>query len=206
MRVRLRLLIPAIAGLGIACAVPQPDYPTDVPAGDSAVSRSGALSWTDIAVIEAPLNRSPSSAGDTPDVDQDSDGIPDVHDNCPNVANANQADADQDGLGDACENATGTSDYDGDGVADHSDNCPLVANADQRDSDGDHVGDACDATQFDDTDHDNVSNIVDNCPTVPNPDQRDSNGNGIGDACDTSPTPTATATPDPWGGTVGPSP
>ena len=35
--------------------------------------------------------------------DTDKDGIPDEKDNCPSVANADQADADGDGLGDACE-------------------------------------------------------------------------------------------------------
>ena len=38
------------------------------------------------------------TAGDT-----DADGVLDAHDNCPLVANADQADADGDGLGDACE-------------------------------------------------------------------------------------------------------
>jgi hypothetical protein len=39
--------------------------------------------------------------------DQDGDGIEDLHDNCPAYANTDQADTDQDGIGDACEsNAT----------------------------------------------------------------------------------------------------
>src|SRR5437868_6805784 len=98
----------------MACAVPQPDYPTtSLPADGAAAKSAGALSWTDIAVIEAPPFRVASSGGETQNVDEDGDGVPDVSDNCPNVANANQADADGDGLGDACENAAGTSDYDG---------------------------------------------------------------------------------------------
>ena len=36
--------------------------------------------------------------------DTDSDGIPDMHDNCDVIANANQADADQDGYGQVCDN------------------------------------------------------------------------------------------------------
>lgn len=36
-------------------------------------------------------------------VDSDGDGVPDAEDNCPNVANADQADADEDGIGDACD-------------------------------------------------------------------------------------------------------
>src|SRR3954471_12391510 len=39
----------------------------------------------------------------TPAPDRDADGVPDSTDNCPNVANANQADADHDGLGTACD-------------------------------------------------------------------------------------------------------
>jgi hypothetical protein len=39
-----------------------------------------------------------------PDVrDQDGDGVPDDADNCPDIANAGQADADSDRVGDACE-------------------------------------------------------------------------------------------------------
>ncbi len=42
----------------------------------------------------------PSAA---PVVDTDVDGVPDSQDNCPNVANADQLDTDQNGVGDACE-------------------------------------------------------------------------------------------------------
>ena len=34
--------------------------------------------------------------------DADADGIPDAGDNCPLVANADQSDCDQNGVGDAC--------------------------------------------------------------------------------------------------------
>jgi exo-beta-1,3-glucanase (GH17 family) len=63
--------------------------------------------------------------------DSDLDGVPNVTDNCPDVANANQEDADADGRGDVC------------------DNCRLLANnsgsAAQCDSDGDGFGNRCDA-------------------------------------------------------------
>ena len=81
--------------------------------------------------------------GGTPPVDTDNDGIPDNIDNCPNVYNPDQADSDNDGVGDACD--TGT-DSDGDGVPDGEDNCPHTYNPDQADSDNDGVGDACEYT------------------------------------------------------------
>lgn len=57
--------------------------------------------------------------------DSDGDGIPDVSDNCPDIANPDQADADSDTVGDAC------------------DNCVNTANTDQADGDSNGIGDAC---------------------------------------------------------------
>jgi hypothetical protein len=72
--------------------------------------------------------------------DFDADGRADDTDNCPAVPNADQADADGDGPGDACD-----PDDDNDGVLDTADNCRITSNPDQRDTDADGVGDACDA-------------------------------------------------------------
>jgi hypothetical protein len=36
-------------------------------------------------------------------MDTDSDGVPDTPDNCPTVANPDQADSDHDCIGDACD-------------------------------------------------------------------------------------------------------
>ncbi len=79
--------------------------------------------------------------------DSDGDRVGDDSDNCPNVYNPDQADFDNNGLGDACD------DSDRDGMPDEFDNCRLTPN-DQLDIDMDGIGDACD-----------------NCPLIPNPDQ-----------------------------------
>jgi hypothetical protein len=71
--------------------------------------------------------------------DADVDGIADGNDNCPNVANPDQADNDIDHLGDVCD-----PDDDNDGVLDGADNCQFTANANQLDFDRDGIGDACD--------------------------------------------------------------
>ncbi len=59
------------------------------------------------------------------------DGVQDSIDNCPAIANADQHDADDDGLGDICD-----TDADNDGVENLRDNCYLVPNPDQLDTDG----------------------------------------------------------------------
>ncbi|MCX6829681.1 MAG: PKD domain-containing protein [candidate division Zixibacteria bacterium] len=71
--------------------------------------------------------------------DTDNDGIINACDNCPSVANPDQANNDHDALGDLCD-----PDDDNDGIPDLTDNCPMIANPDQHDSDSDGIGDACD--------------------------------------------------------------
>jgi poly(3-hydroxybutyrate) depolymerase len=45
----------------------------------------------------------PDCAGPTPLRDSDSDGVPNLTDNCENVLNPGQEDADSDRIGDACD-------------------------------------------------------------------------------------------------------
>ncbi len=82
----------------------------------------------------------------TSDTDKDGDGIPDCNDNCSDTANADQADNDNNGLGDACEQKK---DRDGDGVPDDQDNCPDKPNPDQHDSNNNGIGDLCDQKRTD---------------------------------------------------------
>jgi hypothetical protein len=143
--------------------------------------------------------------------DSDDDAWPDSRDNCPTVFNLLQTDADNDGIGDACEGADG----DLDGVPDVSDNCPTVSNASQTDTDGDDAGDACDADDDNDgigdggdqcqlvaedldgvddqdgcpegdtdSDADGVSDGLDNGPLTANPSQANNDGDALGNACD----------------------
>jgi hypothetical protein len=158
--------------------------------------------------------------------DGDGDVDADACDNCPAVANGDQANNDGDDEGDVCD-----TDDDNDGALDGPDNCDLVANPAQTNTDGDAEGDSCDAdddndgvldgpdaceagaatgTDTDgdgckdvgedlDDDNDTVADGSDNCPLVANVDQLDSDGDGTGNACDATPLP-PDPTPDPGSG------
>lgn len=70
-------------------------------------------------------NGGSAQAGET---DTDGDGVIDTEDNCPLVANPDQADSDGDGVGDACDptddslhNCLEAVDFNGDGVLDNND-------------------------------------------------------------------------------------
>ncbi len=70
----------------------------------------------DLAILDDGVPATPTVACVS---DSDGDGVPDDEDNCPDDANPDQADADEDGLGDVCD-----PDDDNDGVPDDDDECP----------------------------------------------------------------------------------
>ncbi len=131
-------------------------------------------------------------------VDAEGDGVPEACDNCPGLANADQADADADAHGDACDTCT---DLDGDTFGDPGfpvntcalDNCPDDANPTQADLDVDGAGDPCDDCT--DSDGDAFGNpgfpgttcATDNCASAYNAVQLDTDIDGVGDLCDVCP-------------------
>ncbi len=103
-------------------------------------------------------------------LDRDGDGQPDDVDNCPNTANANQANADGDSAGDLCDDfdndANETTDSDGDGMGDNFENTHnLNLNAN-------------DASQ--DPDNDNLDNLSE-FQNKTNPNDADSDDDGLDD-------------------------
>ncbi len=133
---------------------------------------------------------------DCVDTDDDNDGVADGADNCPLVANSDQADNDHDGLGDECD-----ADDDNDGDPDTTDCAPMNAAVNHNAVEVcDGIDNNCDGnvdegfantdndTQADcvdnDDDNDGVLDVNDNCPLTSNASQADNDHDGIGDACD----------------------
>ncbi len=134
---------------------------------DDDIDGDGILNFVDTCPYGDPALLSPvACAGDA-----DGDGVSDFDvqadeirplDNCRARANSDQADADQDGIGDACD-----IDMDGDGVENWRDNCYRLKNSTNQSFET-----ITDWTLYEDT---------------PNADQVDSDRDGRGDACDCNP-------------------
>lgn len=90
------------------------DYTAEVVAYDGAVPQPFTATGTRAFTVVPPDPSEPP-----PPPDADNDGVLDTADNCPEQSNADQADLDDDGMGDVCD-----SDDDDDGVPDSDDVCP----------------------------------------------------------------------------------
>lgn len=117
--------------------------------------------------------------------DMDDDGVADSADNCISIANVNQLDTDNDGLGDRCD-----PDDDNDGIADENDAFSLISIGNLVDSDNDGAPNDCDSNcqalgmQADlDDDNDGVSDNLDALPLDPL-ESVDTDGDGIGNNTD----------------------
>jgi hypothetical protein len=140
--------------------------------------------------------------------DQDSDGVPDDSDTCPEMANGPNLgtciNCRNGSIGQTCTSSDECgehgvcslnqeeicSDFDGDQVINEEDSCICIDNPDQADADEDGRGDACDNCLNDpnadqeDADGDKIGDVCDNCPDTSNPTQEDTDEDGAGDACD----------------------
>jgi hypothetical protein len=98
--------------------------------GDYDYYFTGSNSCPDTLTLHLSINEGP---------DPDDDGWSSDCDNCPDIANADQLDCNNNGIGDACEPL----DTDCDGIFNSVDNCPTIANPFQTDQNNNNIGDLC---------------------------------------------------------------
>ena len=186
---------------------------TGIDAGLCSYTGGPAYSSSDLfryVIEDADGNRDTGAVQVSPP-DSDGDGVADPLDNCLNEQNGDQADEDEDGQGNVCDD---DSDSDNDGVVDASDNCVSIWNPipegeeNQADANSDGQGDACEPDldgdgKPDDPDESLTAEVEpgpsgdeDNCIGTFNPTQADFDGDKIGDACDDSDVDGETADPD----------
>ena len=110
--------------------------------------------------------------------DSDDDGVADDVDNCPATPNADQANFDDDDLGDACD-----PDDDNDGVSDGDDAFPLDP-SESSDIDGDGLGDNADPDDDNDGQSDTDEAACGSDPTNAASTSPDSDGDHVPDCVD----------------------
>ena len=133
---------------------------------------------TTARVIGASIDIGPYEYDGEAPPDSDGDGLNDNIDNCPSIANEDQADFDSDGEGDVCD-----SDDDNDGTNDEDDAFPFD-DTESLDTDGDGVGN----NEDEDDDGDGFLDDSDPQPIIANVFAIDSDGDGVGDSIDDYPT------------------
>ena len=142
--------------------------------------------WYDSGFFPEEFMDTPGGPNNCDFTDTDGDGIIDAMDNCPELANPDQADCDGDGMGDACAIADGfATDCNENGTPDncetdcnfngYPDDCD-IANGSSADCDGNGIPDECDADC-------NGNGVADACD-IANGTSADDNGNGVPDECE----------------------
>lgn len=179
---------PAIDG-GSAAACAETDQrgtlrPRDGNADSTAHCDIGAVEFSDCDANQTDDGQQAVAGNPLPDCD--ADGLPDLCELGPDcngnsIPDSCEADADGDGLIDACDpcpaSPNNAADVDGDGTLDCIDGCP--------DDAGKTAPGQCGCGSADtDADGDGVADCHDNCVDVSNPDQADSDGDGAGNACE----------------------